>query len=343
VANNGVWPPGALVNSPATIVTLTGTNFFPTSVASIGGTALTTTVLSATTMLVTIPASVMSTAGNLALVITTASAASPSASATFVVYGPGPQIWSVANSASYTASTVSPGGILTIYGINLGPASLVTFPGTDPIPTSLPVSGAATSIDIGGAAAPLLYSSATQVSCIVPYSLSSQSGKTVQLTLTYNSIASPAFTVNVVDADPGVFTVDASGVGQGAILNYNSISKDYTVNSSSNAAARGSTISIYITGFGLTACADLPLSTCVLNATEANLIAGNVTPAGTVTVTIDGQNVTPQGAAAPIGSVAGVLQINATVPAGAKPGNAVPVIVSLGSAKSQARVTMCVK
>ena len=343
IAASGVWPPGALVNSQATIVTLTGTNFFPTSTASIGGAALATTVLSATTMLVTIPANMLSAAGNLSLVIATPTAASPSAPGTFVVYGPGPQIWSVANAASYTASTVSPGGIITIYGINLGPTTLTTFPGTDPIPTSLPASGASTSITIGGASAPILYTSATQVSCIAPYSLSTKSGSSVKLIVTYNSAPSAAFNVNVVDADPGLFTVDASGTGQGAILNYNATTKDYSVNSAANAATRGSTVSIYVTGYGATVCADTATSTCILGATEANLIAGNVTPTSSVTVSIDGQSAAVQGSASPIGSVPGVLQINATVPSAAKPGNAVPVTVSIGAAKSQNRVTMCIK
>jgi len=64
---------------------------------------------------------------------------------------------------------------------------------------------------------------------------------------------------------------------------------------------------------------------------------------GLVSVTIDGQTATVLGAASPVGSVPGVLQVNVTVPSTAKAGNAVPVSVSVGSAKSQARVTMCVK
>ena len=140
-----------------------------------------------------------------------------------------------------------------------------------------------------------------------------------------------------------MFTVDASGTGQGAILNVNAAGTDYTVNSSSNAAAKGSTVVIYLTGYGITTCADLPASNCILNADETNLIAGNVTPAGAISVTIDGQTATVLGAAAPVGSVPGVLQVNVTVPSTAKAGNAVPVVVSVGSAKSQVRVTMCVK
>jgi uncharacterized protein (TIGR03437 family) len=339
----GVWPPGTLVNSPATIVTLTGANFFSTSAASIGAAVLSTTVLSSTAMLVTIPATLMTTASNLAITIATPTAASVSAPATFVVYGPGPQVRAVANAASYTTSTVSPGGIVTIYGINLGPAALTTFPGTSPIPTSLPATGAATSVTIDGTPAPLLYISGTQVSCIVPYAVALKSGNPVDLVLTYSGTPSAAFPVDVVDADPGVFTVDASGRGQGAILNFNATTGDYTVNSSSNAAVKGGTVVIYITGFGATNCADSLTSACVPGADEADLIAGTVTSVAPVTVSIDGQAATVQASAAPIGSVPGVLQVNTTVPLTAKPGNAIPVIVSVGPAMSQLRVTMVVK
>jgi uncharacterized protein (TIGR03437 family) len=343
IAANGVWPPGVLVNSAATIVTITGTNFFATSVASIAGTALTTTALSSTSLLATIPATMLNTASSLSLIVSTPTAAAPSGAATFTVYGPGPQLWAVANSASYTTAIVSPGGIITIYGIGLGPAVLATFPGTDPIPTSLPTAGAATSVTIDGNPAPLLYTSATQVSCIVPYAVTAKTGSQVDLVLTYNGLLSTAFKVNVVDADPGVFTTDASGVGQGAILNYNATTKDYSVNGSSSAALKNSTVSIYITGFGNTTCSDLPTSLCVIGATEANLIAGNVQPAGAVSVTIDGQTAAVSGAQAPLGSVPGLLQINVTVPAAAKSGNSDTVVVTVAGAKSQARVTMAVK
>ena len=343
IAANGIWPPGVLVNSSDTIITISGTNFFQTSVASIGGSSLTTAVLSPTSMLATVPAAMLTSAGNLSVLVTTPTAASPSAPAVFTVYGPGPQLWTVANSASYTTSTVSPGGIITIYGISLGPAVLTTFPGTDPLPTTLPASGAATSVTIDGNPAPLLYTSATQVSCIVPYAASAKTGSQVDLVLTYNSLASAAFKLTVVDADPGIFTTDSSGVGQAAILNYNSATNDYTVNGQSTPALKNSTVSIYITGFGAITCTDLPASPCVPNATEVNLIAGKVQPAGAVSVTIDGQTAPVTGAQAPIGSVAGLLQINVTVPAAAKTGNAVPVVVTVAGAKSQSRVTMAVK
>src|SRR5262249_22073651 len=147
--------------------------------------------------------------------------------------------------------------------------------------------------------------SATQVSCIVPYSVSAKTGSKVDLVLTYNALPSAAFKVNVVAADPGIFTTDSSGVGQGAILNFNATTGDYTVNGSSNPALKNYILSIYVAAFGTTTCTDLPSSTCVAGATEANLIAGDVQPAGVVSVTIDGQVAAVSGTASPIGGVPG--------------------------------------
>jgi uncharacterized protein (TIGR03437 family) len=340
---SAVWPPGVLVNSTAVVATLTGTNYFPTSVASITvgatTTALVTTVLSPTAMLVAIPAPLLTTAQSLSIVITTPTAAAPSAAQTFVVYAPGPQLWAVADSASYAISNVSPGEIITIFGIGLGPAALTMYPGTSPLPTSLPAIAPATSVTIDGTNdAPILYTSASQVSCIVPYGLVGAIGTTVNLVLTYNSIASAPFPVNVVATDPGVFSMDASGAGQGAILNYNATTLDYTVNSSSNAAPKGSIVVIYATGFGQTNPAGV----------ETQLIGPGqppapVVPVAAVSVTIGGQAATVMAAVAPLGSVPGVLQINATVPATVTAGNTVPVLVTVGTATSQAHVTMAVK
>ncbi len=329
----GVWPPGASINAPDTVVTLTGANYFSTSVAAIGATALKTVVLSPTAMQVTVPATMMTSAGPLSIVITTPTAASPSTAATFTVYPAGPQVWAVTNAASYAGGTVSPGGIITIYGLDLGPSTLALFAGTNPIATSLPSTGPATSVSIDGNAAPLLYTSATQVSCIVPYALTAKVGSAVNLVLTYNAVPSANFSVNVVAAEPGIFTLDSSGVGQGAILNYNATTGDYTVNGSSNAAVKGSIVVIYATGFGQTN----------PGGNETQLISGVVNPVGTVSVTIDGQAAAVQGAAAPVGSVPGLMQVNVTVPTAAQSGKAVPVIVSVGTAQSQANVTMAVK
>jgi uncharacterized protein (TIGR03437 family) len=336
----GIWPAGVPVNSSATTITITGQNYFVgKSVAYAGTTALVTTVISPTAMLATIPSTLLTTPDvDLLITVVTQTAADPSAAQPFSVYGPGPKIFAVADAASYSTTGISPGEIVTIFGVGLGPATLALFPGTS-LPTSLPVGAAtATSVTIDGATAPLIYASAGQVSCIVPYAVTS--GTSVDVVVTYGADVSDPASVNVVDADPGIFTLNSSGTGQGAILNI-AVAADstvsYSVNGASNAAAKGSMVAIYLTGFGQTN----PPG----DETQFIPVSGTpVVPVGAVSVTIGGQPATGVAAAAPAGSVPGFLQVNATLPAAnITAGSAVPVVVSIGSAQSQARVTMAVK
>jgi uncharacterized protein (TIGR03437 family) len=330
-----VWPAGIGINSSATIVTITGTNFFSNTTAAAGNTALVSVVLSPTTLLATIPGTLL-TGSNLALTVTTPAPGGGTSTPAlpFLVYPAGPQIQAVANVASYSTASISPGEVVTIYGTGLGPASLTVFqPLSGAIATSLPATGLATAVAINGAPAPILYTSATQVSCIVPYSVAAAAGQSVNVTVTYNSVTSSNYPVTVAATNPGVFTLDASGVGQGAILNYNAVTADYTVNGTGTAAAKGSIVVIFATGFGETTPAGQ----------ETQLISGSVAPAAAITVTIGGASAAVQSAVAPVGSVPGVLQINATVPATLTAGNAVPVVVNVGGVDSQPGVTMVVK
>ena len=97
---------------------------------------------------------------------------------------------------------------------------------------------AGTRILFSGVPAPLLYVSDKQSSAIVPYALTGQSSVDVQVE--YQGVRSEAVTVPVLTARPGIFGVDGSGHGQGAILN-----EDGSPNSPSNPAQRGSIIMLY--------------------------------------------------------------------------------------------------
>ena len=355
----GLWPPGALINSPNMVVTVSGSSFFSTSTAAIGAVKLAApNVVSSTAMLVTIPAAQMTAAGHLPVIISTPTAAAAStttAASTFQVYLPGPQVMAVTDAASYAVGNVAPGEIITIYGLGLGPSNLVPLTVQDPLATSLPASGTAqTSVTIDGVAAPLLYTSVDEISCIVPFTVAAKSGSQVNLAVTYNSIAVASPTkVNVVDANPGLFTMDASGTGQGAILNFTPATGDYSINSTTNPAVKGTTIAVlYLTGYGLTNCVDIPAggsfpgSQCNAGATVLNLISGNVSPKLAVAVTIGGLAAPGAVAQAPLGSVPGLMQVNVPVPSGVSAGNAL-VVVTLGTGgtavTTQAKVTMAVK
>lgn len=107
--------------------------------------------------------------------------------------------------------------------------------------------------------APLLFVTNNQINLIVPAGVSTYVGSTVDIVVYFgygaNSAAtmlkSGAFQVNIAATDPGIFTVGADGMGNGAVLNGN-----YALITSANpagaraTAADSDTIQIYLTGLG---------------------------------------------------------------------------------------------
>ena len=233
------------------------------------------------------------------------------------------------NAASDQFLGIAPGEIVTFKGSGFGPAQLVSASaGSDGLyPTQL----SGTSVQFGGVAAPLLYTSATQVAAVAPYGVT---GPTVKVSLTYMGQTSVPSTVPVFAAAPGLFTADGTGAGQAAAIN-----QDGTVNSASNPAAIGSVISLYATGGGQTSPAGVDGQVSTL------LLARQSLP---VQVFIGQQMVTAQlqyAGPAP-GEIAGVMQINVPLPLGLKPGSAVPVAIFVGNtglASSRPNVTIAVR
>jgi uncharacterized protein (TIGR03437 family) len=177
-------------------------------------------------------------------------------------------------------------------------------------------------------AAPILYASAGQVDAIAPYSIAGKSGTSVRVE--YLGGSSPAVGVSVVAAEPGIFTLDGSGSGSAAVLN-----QDDSQNSAAKPAARGQSITIFATGQGVTS----PAGADGLVA----LAASKGTPPLPVTVQIGGQSATVTYAGNAPGLVEGTLQVNATVPASVTPGNAVPVVLTVGGVSSPATATIAVQ
>lgn len=321
-------PPGLVIN-PSTGA-ITGT---PTTAGLSGN--LTARVVGETAMLATVPNSALTTPGYLRMAVSTPSpGGGVSNEAQFQIFGPQPQVAAVVDSASFLQGTISPGQIITIFGSGLGPSSLTLFNPAVPapqIPNSLPTAAPSTSVTVNGVAAPVLYTSANQVSVVVPYSVT---GSSADLILTYNGLASQPVTLALAPTNPGIYTTDASGRGQGAILNYNAATADYSLNSGATAATRGQTVILYVSGAGAT---NVPVANTLIPASPL------VAPTAPITVTIGGQAATVAGAAAPPGSVPGLLQVNVTVPANAPVGPMIPVVVNIGGVDSQPGVTMAIR
>src|SRR6202044_113872 len=104
---------------------------------------------------------------------------------------------------------IAPGEIITLFGTGLGPANLVVnTPGANGFfGTSL----AGTTVTIGGTLAPIIYASSTLVSAIVPYEISGMTSASV--VVNYQGKPSVTSTVPVASTSPGIFTLNASGIG----------------------------------------------------------------------------------------------------------------------------------
>jgi uncharacterized protein (TIGR03437 family) len=157
--------------------------------------------------------------------------------------------------------------------------------------------------------------------------LSGNSSTVVQVS--YQGMTSNSLTLPVAVAAPGIFASDASGRGQGAILN-----QDSSQNAPGNPTTVGSVVSVYATGEGQTNPAGVDGRPGDLNPRL---------PIQTVTATIGGIDAPVQYAGGVFGLTAGVLQVNLQVPAGVVPGSAVPVLLNIGGKASAVGVTVALR
>ena len=270
--------------------------------------------------------------GTVAVTGTNSSTPAQTITVTLVVSAAAPPvIRTVENAARNETTLLAPGMILAIKGTNLGPATGVSGKVTgNVVDTTL----SEVQVLFDGVPAPVLFASKDQVNTVAPYFLFGRSSTKVQIS--YRNLKSDTLEYRIVDANPGIFTQDATGRGLGAILNQNN-----TVNTANNPARRGEFIVIYATGEGQVRPAG----------SDGRIVSGTVDslprPVGTVSVKLNGVTVPAANIAyagsAP-GLVAGALQVNVKIPADLNITAAaqVPVEVSVGGSPSQPGVTVAV-
>lgn len=248
---------------------------------------------------------------------------------------PPPSVTSVVSAASLQP-LISPGEIVSIFGANIGtPPVSSQYDYTGLYPTAL----GNTTVTFGGMLAPLLYVSTTQINAVVPFEVAGQ--KTVDVVVTHDSVAAPALSVPILATSPSIFTTTQTGKGQGAIQNATG-PDSATPNSVDNPAAQGSGIAIYATGGGLlnVTAQDGTIFPVVL---ESNILPQTIQPAAPVSLTIGGKPAKILFAGAAPYEVAGMLQINATVPNGIGSGPQ-PVVLTIGDNNNAAQqVTVAIK
>ena len=269
--------------------------------------------------------SVHFTATNLALVSTTQDAIVDVGSDT-------PVILSLVNAASFVNDGgCSPNAVVSLMGagfVNTASKSAET----SPIPTE--VNGVRIKVDAGYQ--PVLYAGEEQVNFQCP---NLAPGDKFTLIVESSTGVSAPLNSTMQWARPGIFTLDATGKGQGAILiaNSASIAMPHSTSLPSQPAKGGQYISIYATGLGPVNL-DIPQG-------QAAPLDKLATAKLEVEVLIDGKNV-PVTFAGLAPGYTGLYQVNALVPATAPVGDAVPVqiVVHLpdGSTVSSNLVTIAI-
>ena len=342
---SSIWPSAAPVGSLDSTITIRGQHLFKSSVVQAGTTTLTSTWISTQVLLAVIPQASLAAQGNLNVTVT--NSPQPASNAlTFTVTPPGPLVQAVTNAASFEAylgqPQIAPGEILSIFGSGLGPSSLqMATPSGGFYPTSLGSPATFVQFEVASGfwvAAPIIFAQANQINCVSPFSLIP--GASSNMRVTYNGLTSQPYAINVVVAEPGLFTTDSSGRGQAAALNYNASTGLYSLNSSASPAAKDSIVVLYITGAG-------GLNPPV--AGEGQVIAvpaPGASPPGLfspVSVSMGGEGATVRSATAVPGSIAGLVQLNVVVPSTLAANKAVPVVVTISGRPSPAVATISVK
>lgn len=234
------------------------------------------------------------------------------------------------NAASYSTETpVSPGSIVSLFGVNL--AKTTPPRASVPLPTTL----GDTQVLVNGLPAPLFYVSPTQINFQIPWELAAQTQ--ASLTVTTGGLTSSAQTIKLAGSAPGIFSVDSTGKGQGAILIASTAEVAAPSGSIPGIAARpvrrGEFVTIYCTGLGPVGNRP-PTGAAAQRNPLSETTALPVVTIGGIAARVLFSGLAPDSV--------GLYQVNAEVPANAPTGSAVAVLLSIGGATSNA-VTIAVQ
>lgn len=237
-----------------------------------------------------------------------------------------PKVDSVAHAASLLPE-VSPGQVASVFGTNL--SSPPIFAESDSLGVFPTVIGH-TRVRVDGAAVPLLFVSNGRIDFAVPQAVAGRSSVEVIVDLLSPAgvtISSTPMTAPVTDTAPGVFTADSSGSGPGAIEN---TGVGTGLNTESNPAPKGATITLHATGAGAW---NLPFPDGSLVISPRQALPPPrpqfLAPLAPVSVTIGGQPAKLISATAQPMRVLGMLEVVVEIPEGIESG-AQPIVLRIG-------------
>lgn len=159
----------------------------------------------------------------------------PSLSGTGVFLNP----QGIVNGASFApaGNSISPGEFITLFGSGLAPQTQVAAP---PYPPSL----GGVSVTINDKPAPVSFVSDIQLNVLVPYATQ---GTAARIIVNNNGKLSNPVDVPLAKTSPGIFSLDQTGAGPGAVLH-----PDFALVNAANPARKGETVLVFLTGLGAT-------------------------------------------------------------------------------------------
>jgi uncharacterized protein (TIGR03437 family) len=158
----------------------------------------------------------------------------------------GPQIGCILDSADAAhLGPVAPGQLISLFGINLGPAQGVSASG--PAANSL----AGVTVMFDNQPAPLLYVSGSQINAAVPFTVSQNQSLSTLMHVSVNGAVSQTRLLPVAPTNPSFF-VDTSAYAKDFAQNFAAfaLNSDGTRNSPQNPAQPASAISLFLNGIG---------------------------------------------------------------------------------------------
>jgi uncharacterized protein (TIGR03437 family) len=225
-----------------------------------------------------------------------------------------PALQGIVSSGSYSLASLSPGELVSIFGANL--ADGIEQASSFPLQTQMQ----GTLLVLGGRPLPLVYTNPAIVNAMLPYGLTP--GTTYQLIASRGTRLSVPQQVTVAAADPAIFTADASGKGQGDIFVYASATQQI-LSAPGQPAKAGDLLIIYCAGLG-------PVDPLIDAGSAVDRLIQTANPIGLTIGGVQAQ-VLFSGLT---GGLTGLYQINATLPDGVSPGDAVPVVLTVSNVSS---------
>lgn len=238
----------------------------------------------------------------------------------------GPQVNAAVNSAGFGPGAVAPGQIISLFGVDMGPAEGIGAR-IDPVTGRLATSIGGVRVLFDSVAAALFFVRGDQINVQVPYGVAGRPSTNIAVIV--NDRLSNALSVPVAASAPGLFMLND---GTSRIVAQN---QDDSINSTSNPARRGEVVVLYATGEGLT---NPP-------ARDGGLAAGRE-PLQRPVLPVEVRFGNAAGEILFAGSApgfAGLLQVNVRITTGSLTGDAVPVQLIVGGKSSQAGATISIQ